>query len=170
MKLMAPKTHKLRVRCAGTSSEPRSSSRELRIRVPYFFLWSILVGEPSPKKGERRALLQRPQGPTRVPEMFCKVPWFALKPAVCPSEKPSEQYIEVSDPPPFRLLHALHLDALIHQPLHTRARVLERKLFGSAQQPRGFSPINSGSEHTRCFSSSLLFFLRAGFKTPGLPW
>ena len=34
----------------------RSSSREVGIRVP-FFLLSILVGEPSPKKGERRALL-----------------------------------------------------------------------------------------------------------------
>ena len=35
----------------------RSSSREVRIRVP-FFLQSILVGEPSqPKKGRERALL-----------------------------------------------------------------------------------------------------------------
>ena len=24
-----------------------------------------------------------PQGSTRVPEMFCKVPWFALREAVC---------------------------------------------------------------------------------------
>ena len=35
----------------------RSSSRELRIRVPDFFLQSIVVGEPSPKKGYNVALL-----------------------------------------------------------------------------------------------------------------
>ena len=35
----------------------RSSSREVRIRVP-FFLWSILAGEPSPqKRGSKRAPL-----------------------------------------------------------------------------------------------------------------
>ena len=34
----------------------RSSSREVRLRLP-FFLWSILVGEPSPKKVGKRALL-----------------------------------------------------------------------------------------------------------------
>ena len=36
--------------------QTRSSSREDRIRVP-FFLWSILVGEPPKKRNGRRALL-----------------------------------------------------------------------------------------------------------------
>ena len=34
----------------------RSSSREVRIKGTNFFLWSILEGEPSPKKGKRALL------------------------------------------------------------------------------------------------------------------
>ena len=35
----------------------RSSGREVRTRVPTFCLWSIVVGEPSPQKVGKRALL-----------------------------------------------------------------------------------------------------------------
>ena len=37
--------------------EARSSSREVGIRVPDFFDVVYFSGKPSPKKGERRALL-----------------------------------------------------------------------------------------------------------------
>ena len=47
--------HLCRTGCAkvlGTSLA-RSSSREVRVRVPAFFLQSVLVGDPSPKKVDR---------------------------------------------------------------------------------------------------------------------
>ena len=48
------------------ATKARSSSREVRIRAAPFFLWSVLVGEPSPQKVGERHLAGGPRLPSSI--------------------------------------------------------------------------------------------------------